>query len=132
MGRRARESMALRLLALISLASAHKPVFDYTLAANCPICRQYGNSTVKEIYNTPGVQAGVHFQIHMGIRKGHDGSYECVLEEPGCPMTRYFLCAQRVANGTGIDIMRFMNCFNENPIVEPKDKDALAARMERR
>ena len=37
---------------------------------------------------------------------GQDGSYECVLEEPGCPMTRYFLCAQREANSTGADIMR--------------------------
>ena len=24
----------------------------------------------QEIYSTPGVQEGVHFQIHMGIRKG--------------------------------------------------------------
>ena len=58
MGRRARESMALRLLALISLASAHKPVFDYTLAANCPICRQYGNSTVKEAWHSGLVVSG--------------------------------------------------------------------------
>ena len=45
------------------------------------------------------------YVIHAAVI-GRDGGYECVLEEPGCPMTRYFLCAQRVANSTGTDIMR--------------------------
>ena len=40
--------MALKLLALATMACGQKPVFDYTLSANCPICRQYGNSTVKD------------------------------------------------------------------------------------
>ena len=48
-GQVALRRMAFKLLALATLASAHKPVFDYTLAVNCPICRQYGNSTVKDL-----------------------------------------------------------------------------------
>ncbi|CAJ1394155.1 unnamed protein product, partial [Effrenium voratum] len=74
-------------------------VFDYTFAANCPVCRSYGNSTLKELFDTPGVAEGVDFQMHLAIRKGFAG-YQCVSEAPGCPMTRYFLCAQHMANSS--------------------------------
>eukprot|EP00446_Apocalathium_sp_SHHI-4_P027311 CAMPEP_0177249774 /NCGR_PEP_ID=MMETSP0367-20130122/52957_1 /TAXON_ID=447022 ORGANISM="Scrippsiella hangoei-like, Strain SHHI-4" /NCGR_SAMPLE_ID=MMETSP0367 /ASSEMBLY_ACC=CAM_ASM_000362 /LENGTH=222 /DNA_ID=CAMNT_0018702353 /DNA_START=66 /DNA_END=734 /DNA_ORIENTATION=- len=91
-----------------------KPVFDYTFASNCPVCKSFGNTTLKALYGADGIADAVDFQVHAGVRMGLFKDYECVLEKPGCPMTRYMLCA---LDTKPANIMAYLNCWNEAAVI---------------
>eukprot|EP00933_Yihiella_yeosuensis_P058602 TRINITY_DN5921_c1_g3_i1.p1 TRINITY_DN5921_c1_g3~~TRINITY_DN5921_c1_g3_i1.p1 ORF type:complete len:233 (-),score=41.20 TRINITY_DN5921_c1_g3_i1:235-933(-) len=107
-----------------SFAEQSKTVFDYTFAANCPVCRWYGNNTLRQLYEVDGVASGVDFRLHVAIRKGLDQKYQCVAEAPGCPMTRYFLCAFKSTEDIAAHVA-YLTCFNSMPKIGPKDVDEL-------
>mmetsp|Transcript_24660 Transcript_24660/g.45193 ORF Transcript_24660/g.45193 Transcript_24660/m.45193 type:complete len:228 (-) Transcript_24660:167-850(-) len=117
--------MVSKLLALVSLVllsvthAAPHPVFDYILAANCPICRVYGNTTLKELYAADGIRDAINFTLELAIRVGDDGKYQCVAEAPGCPITRYTQCAFDTKAATIPSKMAYMTCWNNLPVLLP-------------
>mmetsp|Transcript_5842 Transcript_5842/g.14453 ORF Transcript_5842/g.14453 Transcript_5842/m.14453 type:complete len:228 (+) Transcript_5842:83-766(+) len=111
----------------VALVSGHSPVFDYTFAANCPVCKKFGNGTLKELYQADGFAKAVDFEVHAAVRLGTHGQFECVLEMPGCPMTKYMLCA---LESSPANIMEYLNCWNEYPVMYPLDYFKTAPRAE--
>merc|ERR1719265_1451677 len=80
---------------LVAAAAVEKPLFDYTFASNCPLVRNFSNTTFRTVFEADGIAEAVDFHIHAAVRPGkapHVEDYECVLEKPGCPMTRLMLC----------------------------------------
>jgi len=47
--------MKLALLAPIALSLADKPVFDGTFGANCPPCKEFGQTVLKKLYAADGI-----------------------------------------------------------------------------
>jgi len=78
-------------------ASTSKPIFDGTFGANCPPCKEFGQTVLKKLYSADGIADAVDFQMHSAIRSAGDPSIDqawaCPDEEPGCPMTKWFICA---------------------------------------
>eukprot|EP00966_Prymnesium_polylepis_P215927 4998950-Prymnesium_polylepis.1 len=85
-------------MALLGFAShGSKPVVDGTFGANCPPCKEFGSTVLKQLYAADGIKDTVTFDMHSAIRSAGspatDHSWDCPDEEPGCPMTKWFLCA---------------------------------------
>mmetsp|Transcript_70328 Transcript_70328/g.131562 ORF Transcript_70328/g.131562 Transcript_70328/m.131562 type:complete len:229 (+) Transcript_70328:73-759(+) len=114
---RALEPALLVLASLTVVHAAPYPSFDYIFAANCPTCRSYGNSTLKELYAADGIANAINFTLEFAIRVGDDGKYQCVAEAPGCPITRYMQCAFDTQAATIISKMAYMTCWNKCPML---------------
>merc|ERR1712216_79486 len=74
-----------------------KPVFDGTFGANCPPCKEFGQTVLKKLYAADGIAEAVDFEMHSAVRStgspSKDHSWDCPDEDAGCPMTKWFLCA---------------------------------------
>eukprot|EP00403_Amphidinium_massartii_P008146 CAMPEP_0178421674 /NCGR_PEP_ID=MMETSP0689_2-20121128/26769_1 /TAXON_ID=160604 /ORGANISM="Amphidinium massartii, Strain CS-259" /LENGTH=231 /DNA_ID=CAMNT_0020043193 /DNA_START=69 /DNA_END=764 /DNA_ORIENTATION=+ len=125
-------SQARRLLLTVAAAfSAHaaaaegtpRPLFDLLFAANCPTCRAYGNSTLKEIWAADGIAEALDWKLEIAIRHGKDGNYECVAEAPGCPITRFVQCAFDTKEASIAKKMAYMMCWNRLPMRFPGDAE---------
>ena len=81
----------------MTAAKASKPVFDGTFGANCPPCKEFGSTTLKKLYAADGIADAVDFTMHVAIRSAgspsKDHAWSCPDEDPGCPLTKWFICA---------------------------------------
>lgn len=68
---------------------------------------------MKQLYHADGIAAAVDFQFRAAIR-GSAPSFECPDEDPGCPMTKYVLCAFNAIDTTEDERMNFMTCWDES------------------
>lgn len=114
--------------ALLALGAAccvealERPVFDYTFAANCPLVKNFSNTTFRMLYSAEGLADAVDFHIHAAVRPGSEDpeAYQCVLERPGCPMSRLMLCVLDSASATEAQRMAYFTCWNNLPVIYPQ------------
>mmetsp|Transcript_19266 Transcript_19266/g.57864 ORF Transcript_19266/g.57864 Transcript_19266/m.57864 type:complete len:224 (+) Transcript_19266:56-727(+) len=109
----------------VASAAAGRPVFDYTFASNCPLVRNFSNTTFRTVFEAAGIAEAVDFRIHAAIRPGkppHADDYECVLEKRGCPMTRLMLCVfdATEAEAATAKRMEYFACWNDLPVIYPQ------------
>jgi len=118
-------SLALLLTVTVTLAvpiavNGTKPVFDGTFGANCPPCKEFGQQVLSKLYAADGIAAAVDFQMHSAIRSAgspaKDHAWECPDEDPGCPMTKWFICAVDGWNRTTTtqdQQVNFLTCWDD-------------------
>jgi glutaredoxin len=100
--------------------SLSKPVFDGTFGANCPPCKEFGQTVLKKLYAAEGIAQAVEFQMHSAIRSSgsptKDHAWACPDEDPGCPMTKWFICAVNGWNNTTTtqdQRVNFLTCWDD-------------------
>jgi len=102
-------------------AAPTKPVFDGTFGANCPPCKEFGSTVLKQLYAADGIADAVTFDMHSAIRSAGadpttDHNWNCPDEEVGCPMTKWFLCAVDGWNATTTtqdQRVGFLTCWDD-------------------
>jgi glutaredoxin len=112
-----------------------KPVFDGTFGANCPPCKEFGSTVLKQLYAADGIADAVDFEMHSAIRSAgdpsKDHSWDCPDEDAGCPMTKWFLCAVDGWNKnttTQDQRVNFLTCWDDaTGDAEAKAKTCAAA-----
>jgi hypothetical protein len=118
--------MALAWSATLSMAfpatniTATKPIFDGTVGANCPPCKEFGSTVLSKLYAADGIAQAVEFNFHSAIRSAGsptaDHSWACPDEDPGCPMTKWFICAVDGWNRTTTtqdQQINFLTCWDD-------------------
>jgi glutaredoxin len=97
-----------------------KPIFDGTFGANCPPCKEFGQTVLKKLYAADGIADAVDFQMHSAIRSAgspsKDHSWACPDEDPGCPMTKWFICAVdgwNTSSTTQDQRVNFLTCWDD-------------------
>jgi len=114
--------------------NATKPLFEGSVGANCPPCKEFGQHTLGKLYKADGIAASVDFIMHSAIRSPKAptkaSQWDCPDEDAGCPMTRWFLCAVDGWNETSTtqdQRLNFLSCWDDaNP--ETVDKAEQAAK----
>jgi len=113
-------------------ATSSKPVFDGTVGANCPPCKEFGSTVLKQLYQADGIAEAVEFSFHSAVRSPGDptigsGKWDCPDEDAGCPMTKYFLCAVDGWNTTTTtqdQRINFLTCWDSEPDTQEPDQKA--------
>jgi len=82
---------------LAALASAAKPLLDYTFGGNCPFCKKFDTGAFLNLTNADGITDAVAFDFHLAVRTAGDPTtdhdFRCPDEPVGCPISRYAACA---------------------------------------
>lgn len=107
-----------------------KPVFDGTVAANCPPCKDFGSTVLKQLYAADGIAEAVEFKFHSAIRSPEapaKGSWSCPDEDVDCPMTKWFICAVDGWNTTTTtqdQRINFLTCWDSQPDTTSSEQKA--------
>jgi hypothetical protein len=119
------DMMVTAVLVLIATAAANdmnvtKPIFDGTFGANCPPCKEFGQTVLTKLYAADGIAKAVDFQMHSAIRSAGspttDHAWACPDEDAGCPMTKWFICAVNGWNTTTTtqdQRVNFLTCWDD-------------------
>jgi len=65
------------------------------------------------LYTADGIAEAVDFDLHAAIR-GTSPDFECPDEDPGCPMTKFVLCAFNATTTSIDDRIAFMTCWDDS------------------
>lgn len=69
---------------------------------------------MKQLYAAEGIASAVEFKLHAAIRTESDDKYHCPDEDPGCPLTKYVLCALNATATTQDEQVTFITCWDDS------------------